>query len=137
PLHRQPLNQNKRRFIQIISEKQRFWDRLYLMEAGFQIVQAQDGDEALDILKSNPEDFAVIVTDQIMPHVSGLDLMRAMKQLPPIIDKIPIIMLTAISDEEGKNYLTERGIFQYVVKPPNPSLLIDAVKRAYRSFISC
>ena len=49
-----------------------------------------------------------------------------MKQFPPLIDKIPVIMLTAIGDETGKSYLTDQGIFQYVVKPANNEFTLRA-----------
>ena len=97
-----------------------------LNNAGFDIVQAEDGIEGLEVLEeSNPD---VIVTDINMPRLDGFGFIEGVRQNDR--DRaIPILVLTTESDAEKKNRAREAGATGWIVKPFDPSKLIAAIER--------
>ena len=87
----------------------------YNLEAeGFEVAQASNGEEALEAISDSPPD--LILLDWMMPHVSGLEVCRRLK-LRPETRGIPVIMLSARSEEVDKVRGLETGADDYVVKP--------------------
>ena len=97
-----------------------------LRAAGFTVVEARDGHDALGKFVEGPVD--LIVSDCIMPIMDGISFVRALKQRPDLRD-IPIIMLTTESQgamlQEGRAL----GVQAWIVKPFRPEKLIEAVRR--------
>ena len=97
-----------------------------LRTAGFAVVEARDGREALERLDAGPVD--VIVSDCIMPVMDGISLVREIKR-QPALQGIPIIMLTTESQgaqiQEGRAL----GVQAWIVKPFKPEKFIEAVRR--------
>lgn len=97
-----------------------------LRSAGFAVVEARDGSDALGRLADGPVD--LIVSDCIMPVMDGISFVRAVK-LRPDLQKIPIIMLTTESQgaqiQEGRAL----GVQAWIVKPFKPEKFIEAVRR--------
>ena len=86
-----------------------------LTEAGYEVVaEATNGEEALLLVAENPPD--LILLDWMMPHVSGLEVCRRLKMRPET-RSIPIIMLSARSEEVDKVRGLETGADDYVIKP--------------------
>lgn len=102
-----------------------------LMKAGItqEIVQAEDGDQALEILAKNYRDFCVVLLDWQMPKVSGIELMAGMVKIPEL-SMIPIIMVTASGSEENKRaaYEVNPNLASFLVKPYKPDDVLAAVK---------
>lgn len=97
-----------------------------LNNAGFEIVQAEDGIEGLEVLEeSNPD---VIVTDINMPRLDGFGFIEGVRQNDRY-RAIPILVLTTESDAEKKNRAREAGATGWIVKPFDPSKLIAAIER--------
>ena len=97
-----------------------------LNNAGFDIVQAEDGIEGLEVLEeSNPD---VIVTDINMPRLDGFGFIEGVRQNDRY-RAIPILVLTTESDAENKNRAREAGATGWIVKPFDPSKLIAAIER--------
>jgi two-component system chemotaxis response regulator CheY len=97
-----------------------------LNNAGFDIVQAEDGVEGLEVLEeSNPD---VIVTDINMPRLDGFGFIEGVRQNDRY-RAIPILVLTTESDAEKKNRAREAGATGWIVKPFDPSKLIAAIER--------
>ncbi|MEM5471512.1 response regulator [Hoeflea sp. AS60] len=97
-----------------------------LNNAGFDIVQAEDGIEGLEVLEeSNPD---VIVTDINMPRLDGFGFIEGVRQNERY-RAIPILVLTTESDAEKKNRAREAGATGWIVKPFDPSKLIAAIER--------
>ncbi|MCC0014369.1 MAG: response regulator [Hoeflea sp.] len=97
-----------------------------LNNAGFDIVQAEDGIEGLEVLEeSNPD---VIVTDINMPRLDGFGFIEGVRQNDRY-RAIPILVLTTESDAEKKNRAREAGATGWIVKPFDPSKLIAAIER--------
>ena len=92
--------------------------RTYAEFEGYEVVEAEDGMEAVDLCKD--EDFDVIVMDVMMPRLDGFSAYKEIKK-----DKdIPVLMLSARGEEYDKLYGFEIGIDDYVVKPFSPKELM-------------
>ena len=100
-----------------------------LKEAGYDVVEAEDGQDALDKLKSNKAD--MLITDLNMPNMDGLQLIKELRSLPEY-KFIPIIMLTTESDESKKKAGKDAGATGWLVKPFKPPQLTAVVKKVLR-----
>jgi DNA-binding response OmpR family regulator len=101
---------------------------LYLKRDGFRVRQARDGREALAALRAQRPDLMVL--DLMLPHVDGLEIMRRLRDEPG--DTVPVIMLTARSQETDRIYGLELGADDYVTKPFSPAELVARVKAVLR-----
>lgn len=102
----------------------------YNLEAeGFEVVQATNGEEALEAVAETVPD--LILLDWMMPHVSGLEVCRRLK-LRPETRGIPVIMLSARSEEVDKVRGLETGADDYVVKPYSVVELMARLKAHLR-----
>lgn len=97
-----------------------------LRSAGFTVVEARDGKEALGKLAAAPAD--LIVSDCIMPVMDGISFVRAVKQCPDL-QNIPIIMLTTESQAAQIQEGRALGVQAWIVKPFRPEKFIEAVRR--------
>jgi len=97
-----------------------------LRGAGFDVVEAENGQEALEI--SRKEAFNLVLTDQNMPRMDGLALVRSLRALPAY-QKVPILVLTTESSDEMKQQGRAAGATGWIVKPFNPERLIEIVKK--------
>ena len=97
-----------------------------LKGAGFEVIEAGDGKEAITVLGNNKVD--VIITDLNMPNMNGIELIKALRG-NPVHQHTPILMLTTESDggkkDEGKN----AGATGWLVKPFDPAKLISVVNK--------
>jgi DNA-binding response OmpR family regulator len=100
--------------------------RDYLADAGFRVSTAHSGDEALRHVRSIQPD--LIVLDLGLPDVDGLDVARTIRQS----SRVPIIMLTARSDEADRVVGLELGADDYLVKPFSPRELLARVRAVLR-----
>lgn len=96
-----------------------------LRASGFQVLTARHGAEGLSITTERHPD--LIVTDLMMPIVSGLDMIRRIRDLPEV-KATPIILLTAKVDEDTRIEGTEQGADIYLAKPFNDRELLAAVR---------
>jgi two-component system, OmpR family, alkaline phosphatase synthesis response regulator PhoP len=97
---------------------------LKLRNAGFEVVTASDGQEALELAISERPD--LLITDYHMPQLSGLELCRKLKQ-DPITAKIPAIMLTARGYQLEPKDTEQSGIWRMLSKPFSPRHLLSTV----------
>ena len=100
---------------------------LSLTRAGYQVVEAGDGQEALERLKKLDK-VHLIVSDVNMPNMDGIALVKAVKQLPNY-KFTPIMMLTTESEQSKKMEGKEAGAKAWLVKPFQPPILLDAVSK--------
>jgi len=99
-----------------------------LKTAGYDVVEAQDGQDALG--KLSPE-VGMIITDLNMPRMDGLELIRNVRTKPQH-KFIPIIMLTTESQGEKKSAGKAAGATGWIVKPFNPDQLLAVVKKVFQ-----
>lgn len=100
--------------------------RLYLEEAGYQVVTAEDGAQALAQVRRQAP--ALIVLDLMLPHVNGWDVCRQVRAE----SDLPILMLTARDDDVDKVVGLELGADDYLTKPFNPRELVARVRAILR-----
>ncbi|MBC5639567.1 MULTISPECIES: response regulator transcription factor [Clostridia] len=100
----------------------RFLLKDYLLSEGFSVIEACDGEEGLKVFKNNNVD--LILLDIMMPKIDGLTVLETIRT----VSDIPIILLTAKSQEEDKLYGYDIGADDYVTKPFSPKILVAKVK---------
>lgn len=104
---------------------------LTLTGAGFQVVQAGDGNEAVGWL-SNGSKPALVVTDLNMPGMDGISLIKEIRKMPAL-KFTPILMLTTESSDEKKAAGKSAGATGWIVKPFNPEQFLKIVKKVLPS----
>ena len=97
-----------------------------LKAAGYQVVEAVDGRDGLE--KARQKLFDLVLTDQNMPHMDGLTLIRSLRALPSYA-KVPILMLTTESSDEMKAKGRSAGATGWLVKPFDPNRLTEVVRK--------
>jgi len=97
--------------------------REYLELNDYEVVEASDGDEAIELV--NKDNFDIIIMDIMMPHKDGY---QTVKEIKEIKDSIPVIMLSARGEEYDKLHGFDLGIDDYVTKPFSPKELVARVK---------
>lgn len=97
-----------------------------LQDAGYTVVTATDGADALTKLKSGPVN--MVLTDLNMPNLDGIGLIRAVRAIPEC-KFIPIVMLTTESQGARKDEAKAAGATGWIVKPFKPEQLIAVIKR--------
>ena len=100
--------------------------RLALTGAGYRVVQAEDGVHGLEVLSG--EDPDVIVTDINMPRMDGFGFIEEVRG-DPRWRGVPILVLTTESDAEKKSRARMAGATGWIIKPFNPTKLVDAIRR--------
>ena len=101
--------------------------RDFLEKKGYAVIEAQDGEEAVDkFFETN--DIALIILDVMMPRMDGWQVCREIRGY----SKVPIIMLTAKSDEKDELLGFELGIDEYISKPFSPKILVARVEAILR-----
>lgn len=95
---------------------------------GYEVTEAEDGQEALELLESGQVP-NLLITDQLMPRVNGLQLVRALRQNSNTdLSALPIIMLTSRQGEQDIIEGLEAGLDDYVIKPFSPDELAARVR---------
>lgn len=100
--------------------------RMSLVQAGFQVVQAEDGVHGLEVLQDQSPD--VIITDINMPRMDGFGFIEGVRGRDAF-KATPILVLTTEGDPEKKARAKQAGASGWIVKPFNPEKLVDAIRR--------
>lgn len=101
--------------------------RDFLQKKGYDVVEAENGEQAVDIFCSD-NTISLIILDVMMPKMDGWQVCREIRRL----SKVPIVMLTAKSDEKDELLGFELGVDEYISKPFSPKILtarVDAILR--------
>ena len=99
-----------------------------LNDAGFNVVQAVDGEDGLAVLDAHSADVDVIITDINMPKLDGFGFIEGVRK-DARHRATPILVLTTESDSSKKDRARQAGATGWIVKPFNPVKLIDAIRR--------
>ena len=99
----------------------------FLTKSGYDVLEAQDGEEALDLFFRDKE-IALLILDVMMPKMDGWQVCREIRQY----SKVPIIMLTAKSDERDELLGFDLGVDEYISKPFSPKILVARVEAILR-----
>ena len=95
----------------------------FLTKKNFQVLEAGDGEEAMDIFYKE-KDIALIILDVMMPKMDGWEVCREVRKN----SKVPIIMLTARGDERDELLGFDLGVDEYISKPFSPKILVARVE---------
>ena len=99
----------------------------FLVKKDFEVLEAGDGEEAVDLFFEE-KDIALIILDVMMPKMDGWQVCREIRSH----SKVPIIMLTAKSDERDELLGFELGVDEYISKPFSPKILVARVESILR-----
>lgn len=104
--------------------------RDFLVKSDFEVCEAQDGEEAIDLFFKQ-KDIALIVLDVMMPKMDGWEVCRAIREH----SQVPIIMLTAKADEQDELTGFKLGVDEYIAKPFSPKILVARIEAVLRRSI--
>ena len=108
-------------------ERMRKLIRDFLVKSGYLVMEAGDGEEAYDTFMSN-NDIDLIIMDVMMPKMNGYETSAEIRK----VSKVPILMLTAKSEEKNELRGFEVGVDEFVTKPFNPKILVARVEAILR-----
>jgi DNA-binding response OmpR family regulator len=100
----------------------------FLVRKDYEVLEAGDGEEALDLFYKNKE-ISLIILDVMMPKMNGWEVVKEVRETS---SKIPIIMLTAKGDETDELMGFELGVDEYIAKPFSPKILVARVEAILR-----
>lgn len=101
--------------------------RDFLMKKGYEVLEAADGEEAMEIFYED-KNIDLLILDVMMPKMDGWKVCREVRKT----SKVPIIMLTAKADERDELLGFELGVDEYVTKPFSPKILVARVEAILR-----
>lgn len=101
--------------------------RDFLSKSGYEVIEAENGRKALDIFYEQ-QDIALIILDVMMPEMDGWQTCREIREY----SKVPVIMLTAKSDEKDELLGFQLGVDEYISKPFSPKILVARVEAILR-----
>lgn len=99
----------------------------FLTKSNYEVVEAEDGSQALDIFFES-KDISLIILDVMMPKLDGWQVCREIREY----SKVPIIMLTAKADERDELQGFQLGVDEYISKPFSPKILVARVEAILR-----
>lgn len=100
----------------------------FFKKDGYEMVEAADGQEALDLFDKFESDFSAVILDIMMPNVDGWEVCRRIRKR----SNVPVLMLTARSQEFDELTAFEAGADDYVTKPFSPSVLVKRIEALIR-----
>lgn len=100
--------------------------RMTLVSAGFEVLQAVDGQDGVEVMDRETVD--LVITDINMPRMNGYEVVRHLRGIPAH-KSLPILVLTTESDTDKKNLAREAGATGWMVKPFDPDRLLETVRK--------
>lgn len=120
-------------YILVVDDESRMRKLLkdFLAVKGYQILEAEDGEKAIDVFEENRNKIKLVLLDVMMPKLDGWSVLRNIRQE----SNLPVIMLTARGEEQDELFGFELGVDEYISKPFSPKILVARVeailKRVY------
>lgn len=100
----------------------------FLLAKNYKILEAKDGEEALNVFEENKEKIGLVLLDVMMPKIDGWTVLRKIRQ----DSKVPVIMLTARGEEQDELFGFELGVDEYISKPFSPKILVARIQAILR-----
>ena len=97
----------------------------FFKQKNYNILEAEDGEEALKVYNDNKEKINIILLDVMMPKLDGWSVLRQIRQENK---KLPVVMLTARAEEQDELFGFELGVDEYITKPFSPKILVARVE---------
>ena len=120
-------------YILVVDDESRMRKLLndFLAAKGYHILEAEDGEKAIEVFEENKNKIKLILLDVMMPKLDGWSVLRKIRQ----DSNVPVIMLTARGEEQDELFGFELGVDEYISKPFSPKILVARVeailKRVY------
>ena len=120
-------------YILVVDDESRMRKLLkdFLSAKGYKILEAEDGEKAIEVFEENRNKIKLILLDVMMPKLDGWSVLRQIRQE----SNLPVIMLTARGEEQDELFGFELGVDEYISKPFSPKILVARVeaiiKRVY------
>ena len=120
-------------YILVVGDESRIRKLLrdFFTAKGYQILEAEDGEKAIEVFEENRNKIKLILLDVMMPKLDGWSVLRKIRQE----SNLPVIMLTARGEEQDELFGFELGVDEYISKPFSPKILVARVeailKRVY------
>ena len=117
-------------YILVVDDESRMRKLLkdFLSTKGYHILEAEDGEKALDIFEENRNKIKLVLLDVMMPKLDGWSVLRKIRQE----SNLPVIMLTARGEEQDELFGFELGVDEYISKPFSPKILVARVEALLR-----
>ncbi len=96
----------------------------FLLQKGYNVLEAEDGEKAIELFEKSYEKLNLILLDVMMPKLDGWSVLRKIRQE----SNIPVIMLTARGEEQDELFGFELGVDEYITKPFSPKILVARVE---------
>ena len=96
----------------------------FLVAKNYKILEAEDGEKALEVFELNKDKISIVLLDVMMPKIDGWTVLRNIRQ----DSKVPVIMLTARGEEQDELFGFELGVDEYISKPFSPKILVARVE---------
>lgn len=105
----------------------------FLSQKHYNIIEAEDGEKALEIFEEEKDKISLILLDIMMPNLDGWSVLRQIRNT----SKVPIIMLTARGEEQDELFGFELGVDEYISKPFSPKILVARVEALLKRVYDC
>ena len=117
-------------YILVVDDESRMRKLLrdFLSAKGYQILEAEDGEKAIEVFEENKNKVKLILLDVMMPKLDGWSVLRKIRQ----DSNVPVIMLTARGEEQDELFGFELGVDEYISKPFSPKILVARVEAILR-----
>ena len=96
----------------------------FLVANNYKILEAKDGEEALEVFEINKDKINLVLLDVMMPKIDGWTVLRKIRQ----DSNVPVIMLTARGEEQDELFGFELGVDEYISKPFSPKILVARIQ---------
>ena len=113
-------------YILVVDDESRMRKLLkdFLSAKGYHILEAEDGEKALEVFEENRNKVKLVLLDVMMPKLDGWSVLRKIRQE----SNLPVIMLTARGEEQDELFGFELGVDEYIAKPFSPKILVARVE---------
>lgn len=110
----------------IVDDEQRMRKLIkdFLLTKDYKILEAEDGEKAIQVFEENKDKISIILLDVMMPKLDGWSVLRKVRQ----DSDVPVIMLTARGEEQDELFGFELGVDEYISKPFSPKILLARVE---------
>jgi len=129
------MEQSEKKITVLIADDDENLREIYgqkLMNEGFEVMFATNGEEAVKMVKENSDKIDLLLLDVVMPVMDGFDALEKIRGSWSSIKKLPIIMLTSLSDQEDQIRARELGADRFFVKPERtPADLSKAIAELF------
>ena len=117
-------------YILVVDDESRIRKLLrdFFTAKGYQILEAEDGEKAIEVFEENRNKIKLILLDVMMPKLDGWSVLRKIRQE----SNLPVIMLTARGEEQDELFGFELGVDEYISKPFSPKILVARVEAILR-----